>query len=143
MRKKLIKFTIFVDKMNIKGFLNRFDSYQINGVRYVNQNDVEFFIDQLQSENKKHTSDFASSDKILYNETIDWHDIKPGDVVLEGIRDLEYRVLTDVDGTYWEYLDPNDGYYHSTSPEYCHYLVKGQKSAGRNIIKIEYKNEVK
>ena len=76
-------------------------------------------------------------DNSICKETINWRDIKPGDVVLEGSRDTKYRTLTNVDETYWEYLDPNDGFYHSTSPEYCHYLVKGQKSAGRTLIKIE------
>ena len=79
---------------------------------------------------------------IISQETINWRDIKPGDVVLEGCR--KYRTLTNVDETYWEYLDPNDGFYHSTSPEYCHYLVKAQKSAGRKLIKIEFnRSEVK
>ena len=83
-------------------------------------------------------------DNSICQETINWCDIKPGDVVLEGNRDTKYRTLTNVDGTYWEYLDPNDGFYHSTSPEYCHYLVKCQKSAGRKLIKIEFnRSEVK
>lgn len=77
-------------------------------------------------------------DNLICQETINWCDIKPGDVVLEGNRDTKYRTLTNVDGTYWEYLDPNDGFYHNTSPEYCHYLVKDQKSAGRKLIKIEF-----
>lgn len=83
-------------------------------------------------------------DNSICQETINWRDIKPGDVVLEGSRNTKYRTLTNIDGTYWEYLDPNDGFYHSTSPEYCHYLVKCQKSAGRKLIKIEFnRSEVK
>ena len=83
-------------------------------------------------------------DNSICQETINWRYIKPGDVVLEGSRNPKYRTLTNVDETYWEYLDPNDGFYHSTSPEYCHYLVKGQKFAERTLIKIEFnRSEVK
>jgi hypothetical protein len=38
--------------MDIKGFLDRFEACTVNGVRFVNQNDVEFLIDQLQLQNK-------------------------------------------------------------------------------------------
>lgn len=94
--------------------------------------------------NGTYDPDDSVVDNSIYQETINWRDIKPGDVVLEGSRDKKYRTLTNVDETYWEYLDPNDGFYHSTSPEYCHYLVKGQKSAGRTLIKIEFnRSEVK
>lgn len=74
-------------------------------------------------------------------EEIDWKEIKVGDIVLEGLENEKYRVLTSVDGTYWEYFDPVDGYYHSTSPEYCHWLVKGQKNAGGKLLKIVFNNQ--
>lgn len=77
----------------------------------------------------------------ITNETIDWKEIKDGSVVLEGIRNEQYRILTTVDGEYWEYLSETDGYLHSTSPEYCHYLVVGQKNANGKLIKIIYKRE--
>jgi hypothetical protein len=38
--------------MDIKGFLDRFEACTVNGARFVNQNDVEFLIDQLQLQNK-------------------------------------------------------------------------------------------
>ena len=85
-----------------------------------------------------HDGTYDPDDSLVDQETINWRYIKPGDVVLEGSRNPKYRTLTNVDETYWEYLDPNDGFYHSTSPEYCHYLVKDQKSAGRKLIKIEF-----
>ena len=77
----------------------------------------------------------------ITNETIDWKEIKAGSVVLEGIRNEQYRILTTVDGEYWEYLSEADGYLHATSPEYCHYLVVGQKNANGKLIKIVYKRE--
>lgn len=77
----------------------------------------------------------------ISNETIDWKEIKAGSVVLEGIRNEQYRVLTTVDGEYWEYLSEPDGYFHSTSPEYCHYLVVGQKNGNGKLVKITYKKE--
>ncbi len=43
--------------MDIKGFLDRFEACYVNNVRFVNQNDVEFLIEQLQLENKKDPSD--------------------------------------------------------------------------------------
>lgn len=77
-------------------------------------------------------------DKRLFCEDIqiNWKDIKKGDVVLQGSEDYKYRVLTDVSGTYWEYFDINDGYYHGLSPDYCHWLVIGQKCVGGKLIKI-------
>lgn len=62
--------------------------------------------------------------------------IKAGDIVLEGSGpDFRYRTLTSVYGERWEYFD--DGYYHLTSPEYCHWLVKGQKNClNSELIKI-------
>lgn len=77
----------------------------------------------------------------ITNETIDWREIKAGSVVLEGIRNEQYRILTTVDGEYWEYLSETDGYLHSTSPEYCHYLVVGQKNARGKLVKIIYNRE--
>ena len=62
--------------------------------------------------------------------------IKAGDIVLEGDGPhFSYRILTSVDGKHWEYFE--DGYYHSTSPEYCHWLVKGQKNCSNSeLVKI-------
>lgn len=62
--------------------------------------------------------------------------IKPGDIVLEGDGpNFKYRTLTSVDGEYWEYFE--NGYYHSTSPKYCHWLVKGQKNCSNGeLVKI-------
>lgn len=62
--------------------------------------------------------------------------IKAGDIVLEGNGpNFKYRTLTSVDGERWEYFD--DGYYHLTSPEYCHWLVKGQKNClNSELVKI-------
>ena len=74
---------------------------------------------------------------VISNETVNWRNIKPGDVVVEGNSDRVFRTLTDVQGKYWEYLN-EEGYYSSTSPEYCHYVVRGQKSAGRVLYKIVY-----
>lgn len=74
---------------------------------------------------------------------VDWKDIKAGDVVIEG-NHLSlgwYRVLTQVDGKHWEYFE--DGCYHSTSPEFCHWKVEGQKSSNGRLVEIRYKeNEV-
>ena len=91
----------------------------------------------------------------LSDEELDWTLVDIGDVVIEG--DIEsliqrmkeeestecvvksYRTLTDVQGADWVYFD--GGYYHSTSPVYCHYLVKGQKNCvGSKLIRIKYKN---
>lgn len=84
--------------------------------------------------------------RYISDKTIDWKDIKVGDVVIEGINSNNtekhgYRVLTDVDGNYWEYFDTESGYYCSTSPEFCHYLIIGQKGANGYIKKINYKHE--
>jgi hypothetical protein len=75
----------------------------------------------------------------ISNESIRWENIKRGDVVLEGNKNENYRILTDVQDKHWEYFDTDDGYYHSTSPEYCHWKVEGQKGCKGKIIKIEYK----
>ena len=77
-------------------------------------------------------------DRIVSNEIINWRKIKKGDVVVHGnvLNDkINYITLTYVDGKYWEYFE--DGYYKSTSPEYCHWLVKGQKHCNGKLIKIE------
>lgn len=76
----------------------------------------------------------------ISKDTILWGDIRIGDVVIEGDKNEQYRVLTGVDGKHWEYFDVNTGNYRSTSPEYCHYLVKGQLGCDRELIKIEYNN---
>ena len=74
----------------------------------------------------------------IINKEISWKEIKVGDVVLEGNVEqmIKYCVLTRVINNYWEYFNINDGYLHSTSPEYCYYLVLGQKNAGGTLIKI-------
>ena len=72
----------------------------------------------------------------ISDEDIHWSEIKVGDVVVECITDIKYRVLTNVNGTYWEYFDPTDGYYHATSPEFCAFKVDGQKSANGKLIPI-------
>ena len=69
---------------------------------------------------------------------VDWKDIKVGDVVIEG-NNLSlgwYRVLTQVDGKHWEFFE--DGCYHSTSPEFCHWKVEGQKSSNGRLVEIRY-----
>lgn len=59
------------------------------------------------------------------DEEVDWKDIRVGDVVIEGYgKPAQYRTLTAVDGKYWEYF--RNGFYSSTSPEFCHWLVDGQ-----------------
>lgn len=74
----------------------------------------------------------------ITDDEVDWKEIKPGDIILEGDIDKNpsYRVLTYVAGNYFEYF--NNGYYCSTKPEYCHYLVKGQKGCGGKLIRIKY-----
>lgn len=72
------------------------------------------------------------------DESIDWKSIKVGDIVLEGDITYEYRILTNIDGYYWEYFGENDGYYHSTSPEHCHWKVEGQKGCKGKLIKINH-----
>lgn len=75
----------------------------------------------------------------ISKETIPWENVKVGDVVLEGSREnINYRVLTKVDGKYWEYFDSKTGYFRGTAPEYCRYLVKGQLGCNRELMKIEY-----
>lgn len=69
---------------------------------------------------------------------VDYKTIKVGDIVLEGDLDKnpQYCTLTQVRGNYWEYF--KDGFYHSTSPAYCHWLVKGQKHCDGKLLKIDY-----
>ena len=69
----------------------------------------------------------------------DWRAVAVGDVVIEGDEERKFRTLTDVSGKNWEYFG-EDGYYHSTSPEFCHYIVLGQKCAGGKICPINYEN---
>lgn len=70
---------------------------------------------------------------------VDWRLINPGDVVLEGIRDPQYRTITAVYKNRWEYFDNEDKYYSETSAEYCHWLVRGQRGCrGGLLIPIEY-----
>ena len=73
-------------------------------------------------------------------EKVNWKNIKKGDVVVHGFiknDDVTYITLTNVDGKYWEYFE--DGYYKSTTPEFCHWLVIGQKNcSGSLLIPIEY-----
>lgn len=76
--------------------------------------------------------------RIISNEIISYRKIKKGDVVIHGsiLSDkINYITLTYVDGKYWEYFE--DGYYKSTSPEFCHWLVKGQRHCDGKLIKIE------
>jgi hypothetical protein len=70
---------------------------------------------------------------------VDYKTIKVGDVVLEGDdldKNPQYCTLTQVRGNYWEYF--KDGFYHSTSPAYCHWLVNGQKHCDGKLLKIDY-----
>ena len=85
------------------------------------------------------TAGYYFDNRLITDKTIDWKKIRKGDVVLEGIKNHSYRVLTSVDNEYWEYFD--DGYFKSTSPEYCHWLVVGQKNAGGELIQIVYNRE--
>lgn len=75
-------------------------------------------------------------DKLIFtNKEVFWRYIKPGDVVLEGDEpNFKYRTITAVDLKYCEYFE--DGYYHSTSPEYCHWLVVGQPGCDGELVKI-------
>lgn len=72
--------------------------------------------------------------RIFTEEKIGWSEINVGDIVLEGDEDYQYRTLTGIKGTYWCYFE--NGYYHSTSPEYCHWLVRGQKGCDGKLIRI-------
>lgn len=108
------------------------------GHRRYRESDINKIINSTSINNS--VNGFFDGRKIT-NEIIDWKEIKAGSVVLEGIRNEQYRILTTVDGEYWEYLSEADGYLHSTSPEYCHYLVVGQKNANGKLIKIVYKRE--
>ena len=69
---------------------------------------------------------------------VDYKTIKPGDVVIEGdlMANPSYRTLTQVNGKNWVYF--KDGFYHSTSPQYCHWLVKGQKHCEGKLLSIDY-----
>ena len=71
--------------------------------------------------------------------SVDWRLIKPGDVVLEGIYNPQYRIITGVHDNKWEYFDQEDKHYSGTSPEYCHWLVRGQSGCrGGLLVPIYY-----
>lgn len=79
--------------------------------------------------------------RVFSEETIDWHSVCCGDVVIEGdvYTPSMYRTLTQVDGKNWEYF--GGGYYCSTSPEFCHWLVRGQKRTDEGkLIRIIYRD---
>ena len=72
-------------------------------------------------------------------EKIHWSEIKKGDVVVHGnIENVSYITLTNVDGKYWEYFE--NGYYKSTTPEFCHWKVVGQKNCDGILKPIDYDN---
>lgn len=77
--------------------------------------------------------------RLISKETINWRKIKKGNVLIHGDlsndKKPSYITLTCVDDKYWGYFE--DGYYKSTSPEYCHWLVKGQKHCNGKLIRIE------
>ena len=82
---------------------------------------------------------FIYDGREISTESVSWKDIKVGDVVIEGFLNsklCEYVTLTNVDGKYWEYFD--NGYYKSTSPEFCHWVVKGQKHCDGKLKRIIY-----
>jgi len=74
--------------------------------------------------------------KALSAPFIDWKLIKVGDVVMEGDDEPKYITLTQVDGKYWEYFE--NGFYHGTSPEYCHWLVRGNGGNKSYLMPIHY-----
>ena len=76
--------------------------------------------------------------KAISKPPVDWRLIKPGDVVMEGIRNPQYRTITATYGDKWEYFDNENKYYSETSAEYCHWLVRGQRECrGGLLIPIE------
>lgn len=77
--------------------------------------------------------------KAISEPPVDWRLIKPGDVVMEGIRNPQYRTITATYGDNLEYFDYGDKCYHETSAEYCHWLVRGQKNCrGGLLVPINY-----
>lgn len=78
--------------------------------------------------------------RLISKETINWKNIKKGDVLIHGElsndKNPSYITLTKVNGKHWEYFE--NGYYKSTSPEFCHWVVKGQKNCNGKIMRIKY-----
>lgn len=85
-------------------------------------------------------NEFVYDGREISEETINWKDIKVGDVVIQGFslnnKLCEYITLTFVEGKYWEYFE--NGYYKSTSPEFCHWVVRGQKHCNGKLKRIIY-----
>lgn len=115
------------------GFDGKSGDEATNCLRQYRDNLLEIAKSIFVDKEKKPTGARLTYDgRIVSIDEISWKGIKMGDIVIEG--DLapygeegpNYRVLTDVTGTDWEYFG-QDGYYHSTSPEFCHWLVCGQK----------------
>ena len=51
------------------------------------------------------TVGYYFDNRLITDKTIDWKKIRKCDVVLEGIKNHSYRVLTSVDNEYLEYFD--------------------------------------
>lgn len=85
-------------------------------------------------------NEFVYDGREISEETVNWKDIKVGDVVIQGFslnnKLCEYITLTFVEGKYWEYFE--NGYYKSTSPEFCHWVVRGQKHCNGKLKRIIY-----
>lgn len=85
-------------------------------------------------------NEFVYDGREILEETVNWKDIKVGDVVIQGFslnnKLCEYITLTFVEGKYWEYFE--NGYYKSTSPEFCHWVVRGQKHCNGKLKRIIY-----
>lgn len=71
--------------------------------------------------------------RVVSKDVICYDKLKSGDVVVHG-NTLNYITLTNVEGKYFEYFD--NGYYKSTSIEFCHWLVCGQKNCDGKFVKI-------
>lgn len=85
-------------------------------------------------------NEFVYDGREISEETVNWKDIKVGDVVIQGFslnnKLCEYITLTFVEGKYWEYFE--NGYYKSTSPEFCHWVVREQKHCNGKLKRIIY-----
>ena len=85
-------------------------------------------------------NEFVYDGREISEETVNWKDIKVGDVVIQGFslnnKLCEYITLTFVEGKYWEYFE--NGYYKSTSPEFCHWVVRGQTPSNGKLKRIIY-----
>jgi hypothetical protein len=82
---------------------------------------------------------FVYDGREISKEIVNWKDIKVGDVLIQGSLKKgngEYITLTTVDGKYWEYFE--NGYYKSTSPEFCHWVIRGQKHCDGKLKRIVY-----